>query len=220
MLRALRAELAYFWPWLLGGLGIATGVVIIISVVFSVVGDEGPTGSEAAGIRAMFMVLAPMVVGFIVQGVRSEERRARLLLAGPLTARDFAGAMVLLPVVLFAIGVLAAGLVIGIESLITGRFDQESLNTVGFVGGQLFVYTQMGLLAQEAAAARSQQRLTAAVAGWAGFVVAVALVAAMYLALARQLATWDQLLLGHAIVAVLIMVVTVTLYTGRTDFTR
>lgn len=220
MWRALRADLAYFWPWLLGSLGIAAGVVVIISVVFWAVGNDGPPPHAAAGIRGMFLVMAPMVVGFVIQSLRTEERRARLLLAGPLTPRDIAGAMVLLPVGLLAVGVAAAALVMGAGALVTGRLDPESLNIAGFVGAQLFVYTQLGLLVQEAVAARSQRRGRATVAAWIGFAVAVVLLASLYLVQARQLATWNQIILGQLAVAALAMVGTLALYSGRTDFTR
>ena len=89
-----------------------------------------------------------------------------------------------------------------------------------FVGGQLFAYVQMGLLAQEATAARSQRRLRAAAAGWAGFVLAVLLLAGMYFTLAKELMTWIHLVIGHLAVAVLAAVASVNLYSGRTDFTR
>lgn len=220
MWQALRAELGYSRPYLLGGLGLAAAVVVIVSVVFFVVGDDGPPRFAAAGIRGMFLVMAPMIVGFIAQSFRSEERRARLLLAGPLTPRQIAGAAVLLPVVLFGIGVLAAGLVMGVESLVTGNLELETLNIIGFVGGQLFAYVQMGLLAQEATAAHGQQRLRAAAAGWAAFAATVLLLAGLYLALAQQFLTWTHLILGHLIVAVMAMAASVALYTGRTDFTR
>lgn len=76
MWRALRAELAYTLPWLLGGLGIAVGVVVIVTVVFALVGEDGPPGFAAAGLRGMFLILAPMVVCFIAQTYRTEERQA------------------------------------------------------------------------------------------------------------------------------------------------
>lgn len=220
MWHALRAELAYFQPWLFGGLGIAVGVVIIVSVVFFLVGEEGPPSHAAAGIRGMFLIMAPVVVGFIAQSYRSEERRTRLLLAGPLTPLRIAGAMVLLPVILFGIGVVAAALVLGVEFLVNGRLELESLNIVAFVGGMIFAYAQMGLLAQEATAAHGQRRPRATVAGWACFVVAVLLLAALYLALALQLLTWTHLILAHLIVAVPAMGASVGLCAGRTDFTR
>lgn len=220
MWHALKAELVYNIPWLLGGLGISVGVVVIVSVVFFLVGDDGPPSFAAAALRGMFLILAPMVVCFIAQSYRAEERRARLLLAGPVSPRQIAGAAVLLPVVLFAIGVLAAGLVIGVNALVTGRLEPESLNIAGFVGGQLFAYVQMAFLAQEAIAARSQRRLREAAGGWTAFVVAVLLLAVLYVALARQTLTWNHLILGHLIVAVIAMVASVALFTRRTDFTR
>ena len=79
MFHALRAELAYFRPWILGGLGIALGVVIIMSVVFHFVGDDGPPRAIATGLCGFFPIIAGMVVGFIAQAYRTEERRARLL---------------------------------------------------------------------------------------------------------------------------------------------
>lgn len=220
MWHALRAELAYFRPWLLGGLGLGAGVVVLVSVVFYVVGEHGPPSHAASGLRAMFLIMAPLIVAFIAQAYRSEERRARLLLAGPLTPRQIGGAAALLPVALFAIGILAAGLMLGLGYLVTGKLELEAVNLVGFVGGQMFAYAQMGLLAQEATAARGQRRLRAAVAGWAGFAAAVLLLAALYLALAREVLTWTHLIGGHLIVAAAAGVASVMLYAGRTDFTR
>jgi hypothetical protein len=215
MWHALRAELAYFRPWLLGGLGIAAGVVIIISVVFQLVGDDGPPSHVAAGLRGFFPIIAGMVVGFIAQSYRSEERRARLLLAGPLGPRQLAGVTVLLPAILFGIGVLAAGLVIGAESLVTGKLEFETLRFVSGVAGMLFAMGQMGPLAQESTAAHRQRRPRAAIAGWAAFVMAIIL-----LAVCQPFLGSIQGNLGQVIVAVVCMVAAATLYTGRTDFTR
>jgi len=219
---ALRTELAYFRPWLLGGLGLGAGVTMIVTVVFLAAGKDGPPSHAAAGIRGMFLMMAPMIVGFIVQTYRSEERRARLLLAGPLTPRQLAGVTVLLPAVLFGIGVLAAALVMGAGYLVTGKLELESLHIVGYVGGLMLMGLMIGLLAQEATAAHRQRRLRAAAAGWAGFVVAVLFLAALSVAafLLQGPLTWISLHLGNLIVAVTAMAASVALYAGRTDFTR
>jgi len=215
MWHALRAELAYSRPWLLGGLGIAAGVVVFISVVFQLVGDDGPPSFVAAGLRGFFLIIAGMVVGFIVQGYRSEERRARLLLAGPLTPLHLAGVTVLLPAILFGIGVLAAGLVIGAESLVTGKLELETLRMVSGVAGMFFAMGQMGPLAQESTAARRQRRPWAAIAGWAAFVMAILLLSVLQLILGSIHGT-----LGQLVVALMAMAASVWLYVGRTDFTR
>lgn len=220
MWHALRAEIAYFRPWLLGGYGIASGVIVIISIVFFTVGDDGPPAHVADGLRGMFLIIATMVVGFIVQAYRSEERRSRLLLAGPLTPRQLAAVTLLLPVVLFAIGIIAAALIIGLGAVISGRFEAETLNLVCFVGGQFFTYSQLGLLAAEATAAHGQRRLRAREVGWTSFVVGALFLAVMYLGLARESLTWYHLILGHLGVAMVAMVASFVLYTGRTDFTR
>ena len=215
MWHALRTELAYFRPWLLGGLGIAAGVTILMSVVFQLVGDDGPPNVVAAGLLGFFPMVAGMVVGFIAQSYRSEERRARLLLSGPFTPRQLAGVMVLVPAILFGIGVLAAGLVIGAEALVTGNLELETLSWVSGVGGMLFAMGQMGSLAQESTAARRQRRLRAAVAGWAAFVLAILLLTVCQLNLGTM-----QGNLGELIVGVMVMVTSGALYAGRTDFTR
>jgi len=196
------------------------GVLVIVSVVFMLVGNEGPPPFAAAGIRAMFLMLAPLVVGFIAQSTRSEEHRARLLLAGPVTPRQMAGTATLMPFILLAIGIVAAGLVIGIDALLTGKFALETVNIVGFVGGQLFAYLELGLMAQEATAARRERRRLAAAAGWAAFAVAALLLGVLYMALARELLGWSHLILGHLAVGVAAMVPSIELYAGRTDFTR
>ncbi len=220
MWHALKAELTYSRPWLLGALGIAAGVMILLTLIFLAVGDDGPERHTVTGLRAMFLVMAPIIVSYIVQGYRAEERRALLLLAGDLTPRQIAGATVLLPVLLLGIGVLGAGLVLCAEYLITGPLPAEALNLIGSVGGQMFTYGMLALLIQEAVAAYRQQRRRATAACWAGFALAVLFLGTLHVTLAQELLTWGHVFLGHLIVAVVAMAATVALYAGRTDFTR
>ncbi len=220
MWHALKAELSYSRPWLLGGLGIAAGVVILITFIFLAIPDGGPDRHVVAGLRAMFLVMPPIIVSYIVQGCRSEERRARLLLAGTLTPRQIAGSMVLLPVLLFGIGILGAALVLGAEYLITGPLPAEALNLAGSVGFQMFTYGMLALLIQETVAAHRQQRRRAVAACWVGFVLAALFLGALHVTLARELLVWGHVFLGHLVVAVAAMAATVVLYAGRTDFTR
>jgi len=217
---ALKGDLEYFRPWLLGGLGMGVGIIAIVTVVFLAVGDQGPPLHVAASLRLIFLVGAPGIVGFIAQALRSEERRASLYLAGPLTPRQLAGAMVILPAILYGIGLIAGGLVLGVESMIIGQFELHRMQMAGFVGAQLLVYAQLGLLVQEAKAARDQGRGRGAAAGWSAFAVTVLLLAVLYLALARQLVSWTPVILSHLVVAAVAGVTTVGLYAGRTDFTR
>ncbi len=221
MWHALRAELDYSRWWLLGGLGMAAGVSALVSVIFWLVQSDAPD-HVAAGLRGMFLVMAPMVVGFIIQTYRSEERRTLLLMAGPLAPRQIAGAMVLLPVVLLVISLLAAGAMIGVEALVTGNLYGEALHMAGYVGGLIFMMMLMGLLAQEATAAYRQRRTGAAVAGWASFGAAVLLLVGLALAavLLQGRSTWTSLHLGNLLVAVAAGFATVALYSRRTDFTR
>ena len=212
MWRALKAEVLYFWPWLLGGLGIAAFVVVLLSVLvrFLEEGDGPPIF-----VIAMFPIIAGMVVSFVAQGYRVEERRARLLLSGPLTPRQLAWVTVLLPVCFVALGVLTVVPMIGLATWITGKFEASAVPVVAGFAGQFWAYAQLGPLAQEAGAARRQQRSTAVIVGWAVFVGAI-------LVLATSQFFMHSLYghLGVATAAIAALVVAAVLYQRRTDFTR
>ena len=213
MWNALRAELVYFRPWMFGGLGIAAGVsgLIVAQTWFSRGGDDIPTF-----LPGMFPMIAGMVVSFIALAVRSEERRARLLLATPLALRQLAGVMVLLPVCLVAGGVLGGVLLLGLTSLIAGQFELGNLTVLAGLAGWFLIYALMGPLVQEAVAARRQGRGRADLAGWAGVVAAILAMTSLY-----WLEGQPALNAGvHLLVATLMVVPILVLYQGRTDFTR
>lgn len=220
MLRALRVELAYCRPWLLGGLGIAAGVVVLISVVFSTVGKDGPPAAAGSGMRGMFLIMTPIIVGYIAQATLAAERRARLLLAGSVTPRQLAAMAVLLPTALFGIGVLAAGLVVGAEALRAGRLEPEAVHLPAYVGAMMFAIGAVILAAQEAGAARRQRRLRAAALGSAAFVITVLMLAALFVVSLWGFPGWIALVAAHLVVAAVAMAAAAALYAGRTDFTR
>lgn len=213
MWNALRAELIYFRPYVFGGLGIAAGVsALLIGLRWFVEGaDDIPTF-----LPGLFPIIAGMVVSFIALSLRFEERRARLLLAAPLTLRQLAGVKILLPVCLVALGALGGALLLGAASLVAGQFDFGNLPTLAGVAGQFFIYALMGPLVQEAVAARRQGRGRAGLAGWAGFVVALPLLMSL-----QWLQGRPAVIVGaYLLVATMMMVPTFVLYQGRTDFTR
>jgi hypothetical protein len=212
MWRALKAELLYFWPWLLGGLGIAAFVVILLSVLVRLLEEgQGPPSF----VIAIFPIIAGMVVSFVSQGYRIEERRARLLLAGPMTPRQLAGVTVLLPVIFVALGVLAALPMIGLATLITGKFEASALRMVAGFAGQFWAYAQLGPLAQESTAARRQKRFSATIVGWTLFVCVILVLAACQFFLHSIYSFF-----GITTAAVAALVVAAVLYQRRTDFTR
>ena len=212
MLRALKTELEYFLPWLLGGLGIAAFVVILLSVLIRFVEDgDGPP----IFVVAMFPIIAGMVVAFIAQSYRVEERRARLLLAGPLTPRQLAGVTVLLPACFVGLSALATAPMMALAALIAGKFESSAISVVAGFGGQFLAYAQLGPLAGESSAARRQQRSAAAAAGWAVFGSVILVLAASQF--------FMHSFIGHIGVAVAVLAAmgaAATLYQRRTDFTR
>jgi len=222
MWHALRTELAYSRSYLLGGLGLALGVAALITGIFQSLGDQSPPSHAVAGIRGMFMIMAPLIVGFIVQAYRAEERRSRLLLAGPLTPRQAAAVSVILPVILGVVGVLAAGLLTSAEALITGRFSFESVQIVGQVGSMLFFGLMIGLLIQEATAAHRERRLRAATGAWVclGVAAVIALTPTVTAVLVQGPRSYQGMHLGNMIAAVITMAIAFALASGRTDFTH
>jgi hypothetical protein len=221
MWRALMLELDYFRSWLAGALGLAAGVVVLVSSIFWAVGDEGPPSHAAAGIRGMFLMMAPVILGFVIQAMRNEERRSRLLIAAPLTPRDLAWVAVLIPTVLFVAGLLGASLMLSIERIVTGSLALESVQIVGFVGGMLFMGTMIGLLIQESVAAHRQGRSRAALAGWVVLAAAILLLTSVQATsvVFQGPATWPVLHFGNLVAAVAAMAATVRISSGRTDFT-
>jgi hypothetical protein len=212
MWHALRAELAYFRPWLLGGLGIAAGVGgLLMVIIWLVPGADGTPGF----LPEMFLIIAGMVVSFIAQSYRWEEGRNRLLLAGPITPRQLAGVAVLLPACLVGLAALAALLKFGLFALVTGKLQLVNLGFVGAFTGEFLAYAQMGPLAQEATAARRQQRNRDSIVGWTVFVGVVLVLAASML-----FRNSIQGYLGQLVAVVTAMAVGAWLYEGRTDFTR
>ena len=211
---AIRTELAYFRPWLLGAFAIAAAVITLITLVFAVVPD-GPDRATGAGLRGFFPLIAAMVVGFIAQSYFSEERRARLLLAGPLTPRQIAGVAALLPTLLYVLGLTATAALIGVEWTIAGELSAQSFQIVAGVAGMLYAVVQVVFLAQESTAARRQDRSGEAVAGWSLFVVAILLLTSTQFFLGTVEAALAQIAIGLAA-----LVTGWKLYSARTDFTR
>jgi hypothetical protein len=212
MWRALKTELIYSWPWMLGGLGIAAFVSILLSLLvrFLEEGDGPPIF-----VIAMFPIIAGMVVAFITQGYRAEERRARLLLAGPLTPRQLAWVTVLLPVCFVGIGVLSTIPMIGLARLITGKFVSSELPMVAGFAGQFWAYAQLGPLAQESSAARRQRRTAASLIGWAVFFGTILVLVASQFFMHTAYGH-----IGFAVVSITAMGVAASLFQRRTDFTR
>jgi len=213
MWRALRAELAYFRPWLIGGLGIAFGVVAIM-LALTLIPDVQIGGPEKF-FWVMFPIIAGMVVSFIAQGMRAEERRSRLLMAGPMTPRQLAGVTVLLPLCFVGIGVLFGVLLVVATASLTVGFEVRHLRFVSLFALQFYAYAQLGPLAQESSAARRQQRGRASLAGWAVFCLAILVLAASQFVLESG---WGQV--GQLATALVAMAAAWLLFQGRTDFTR
>jgi hypothetical protein len=166
-------------------------------------------------VAAMMPIIAGMVVSFIAQSYRVEERRARLLLAGDLTPRQLAAIAVALPLCFVGLATLAAIPMIWLAELIGGSLEPANLMVVAGFAGQFLAFAQLGPVAQESTAARRQGRRGAAFAGWTVFIAAI-----LVLAVAQVFQHSIVAFAGVAMAVVAAMWVAATLYQGRTDFTQ
>ena len=82
MWHALSVELLYFRRFMVGAALIALAAAGMVNLLVWSGAGEGPPAFIASGLPSLGMIIGAMVVGFIAQGTRSEERRMRLLLAG------------------------------------------------------------------------------------------------------------------------------------------
>ena len=213
MWHALKAELAYFLPWLLGGFGIAAGIGVLLHVLLHFFG-EGET--VPSFLPAMFPILAGMVVSFVAQAYRFEERRVRLLLKGPLSPRQLGWVTALLPVFLVGAGTVVAAIVMTLSNLAGAEGDARTSRVLGVLAGQFLVYALLGTVIQEAVAAHLQGRGRSAIVAWVGIVATAAFITTFYWLESHPL----LYVAGYALVASTAMVGTVRLYAGRNDFTR
>lgn len=216
----LRTELAYARSYILGGLGLGFGIAMLNTAIFAMAGPDGPPAFAAAGIRGMYLIMAPLITAFVIQGFRLEERRWRLLLATPASQRQVAGAMVLVPVAMLAVGLVAAAAVFSIEHLLVRPLAAESVRMAGYVAGLLFMMCEVGLMVQEAVAARRQGRRRAAFGTWALFVLVVLALGGLPFGAAMGKLGWGALTFGSLALAAIAMAATIALFAGRTDFTR
>ena len=221
MWQVLKAEMAYARPWLVGALGIASAVAVLITFILAY-GTDDSDAWVGSGIRGMFFLMAPLIVGFVMQGHRRQEHRARLLLAGPLTPRQVALLSVIQALGLLAVGVGFAGSLMLIEGFIRGTFDSQAVHLTAMVGGVMFATGQMVALAQESVAARQERRRAATWVGWGLFVAAVLayIGCQVFSIVERTSLTWRILHVTNGVVAVVAMVVSVLLFERRTDFTH
>ena len=171
MWHALRAELAYFLPWLLGGFGIAAGIGVLLHVLLHFFGEGEKVPSF---LPAMFPILAGMVVSFVAQAYRFEERRVRLLLKGPLSPRQLGWVTALLPLFLVGAGTVVAAIVMTLSNLAGAEGDARTSRVLGVLAGQFLVYALLGTVIQEAVAAHLQGRGRSAIVAWVGIVATAA----------------------------------------------
>jgi hypothetical protein len=223
MWRVLRAELVYFRSYLLVAWSIAFGVALLVNLLTLIGGgdDRRAVVTVATILPGIFFIIAAMIVGFIAQGTRSDERRARLLLAGLVTPRQLGAVLVLLPACLIGLGALASALTAALAALITGQPEPTLWGKLGVIAGQMFAIVMLGPLAQESSAAHRQCRNRAAVAGWTGFVLAILLLATFQVfGTETSISVILGQVVGQVVIAVTAMVVSAIMYAGRTDFTR
>jgi hypothetical protein len=216
MWHALRAELTYFRTPLLFAWAIALGVALLVNgLTFVADTEKQPDTVLTVGLPGIFFVIAAMVVAFIAQGTRGDERRMRLLLMGSLTPVHLGLILVVLPAALIALGVVLGFSLLVLATTIVGDLRAEPILMVSGVASQMVTVVQMGPLAQESTAARRQKRTAQAALGWTIFVVAIFL-----MALFQTFEGTTPGFIGNLTLAAALMTISAWMFCRRTDFTR
>lgn len=176
MWRLVEATIRYHLPALVIAWTIALGVAGLIHALRWFADGKAELGLTGF-LGGLFLAVASMVVGFVVQGIEKEEKRTRLHVGLPFTPLQVAVARVAAPLVLLAAGVVAG---IGFAA-ITGMLGSvpggvRSMHTLPVIGAQFAFYLQIPTLLIEAGHLRERRGLFAAASVW--LLVALGIVAA------------------------------------------
>jgi ABC-type transport system involved in multi-copper enzyme maturation permease subunit len=136
----VSVTLRYYRRWLVSAWAMALAIAVMVRVLTSL-NRGGEEQGLAFLLASLFLVVASMVVGIIVQATESSEKRARLLMTLPVTRGQLAGAQVLAPLAVLALGVVAgsaatlAGTLLGVPTA-----DSRPFPLPLFIAGQTGFY--------------------------------------------------------------------------------
>ncbi len=215
MWRLIEASIRYHAPALAVAWAVAIGVAGLIHGLRWIA--EGWPGLGLTGFLAgLFLAVASMVVGFIVQGIEKEEKRTRLHMQLPFTRLQVALARVAVPLLLLAVGV-AAGIAVAVAAGRAGAAPRglSAAHTLLVLGAQFAFYLQIPALLVEAGHLRERRGAAAAAAVWLLTALGVVAAASFQLDVLKSRAAAPFFALAPATAAVFVVVM---LFVRRRSF--
>jgi ABC-type transport system involved in multi-copper enzyme maturation permease subunit len=127
----------------------ALAIAVMVQIL-TMLNRSGEAPRLAFLLAGLFLVIASMVVGIMIQATESSEKRARLLMTLPVTRDQLASAQVLAPLAVLALGVVAgsaatlAGTLLGVPAA-----DSRPFPLPLFIAGQTGFYMYFPTLMPE-----------------------------------------------------------------------
>jgi len=131
--------LRYYRRWLASAWGLAFATAVTVQLLTWLNRDSGAP-RLAFLLAGLFLVIASMVVGIMIQATDSAEKRARLLMTLPVTRDQLALAQVLSPLAVLALGVVAGGAVTLVGTLVGAGTEPRPFPLPLFIAGQTGFY--------------------------------------------------------------------------------
>jgi len=153
--------LRYYRRWLASAWGMALAIAVMVQILTSL-NRSGDAPRLAFLLAGLFLVLASMVVGIMIQATDSSEKRARLLMTLPVTRDQLALAQVLSPLAVLALGVVAGGTVTLVGTMLGVASEARPFPLPLFIAGQTGFYMYFPTLMPEMGAYWNSGRRRAA----------------------------------------------------------
>ena len=148
MWQLVSLTLRYYRRWLVSAWGLALAIAVTVQILTWLNRDsEAPR--LAFLLAGLFLVIASMVVGIMIQVTETSEKRARLLMTLPVTRERFALSQVLAPLAVLALGVVAGGIATLVGTLAGAGAESRPFPLPLFIAGQTGFYMYFPTLMPE-----------------------------------------------------------------------
>lgn len=139
MWQLVSLTLRYYRRWLLSAWGLALAIAVTVQVL-TWLNRDGEAPRLAFLLAGLFLVVASMVVGIMIQVTEASEKRGRLLMALPVTRDQLALAQVVSPLAVLALGVIAGGAVTLVGTLFGPGTESRPFPLPLFIAGHTGFY--------------------------------------------------------------------------------
>jgi len=139
MWQLVSLTLRYYYRWLLSAWALALAIAVTVQILTWLNRDSGAP-RLAFLLGGLFLVVASMVVGIMMQVTEAAEKRPRLLMTLPVTRDQLALAQVLSPLAALALGVIAGGTVTLVGTLLGAGDESRPFPLPLFIAGQTGFY--------------------------------------------------------------------------------